>query len=107
MKFKKYLISISFTLITIIVIICLIRINMINSKTLSPLSYDYKNLNKDEEELLDEYKSFITDKTYVKIYQESNGDILIKLGDESYILRRNITLKEFGENIFDKIEEIF
>lgn len=107
MKIKKYLIGISFTLITLTVIICLIKINMINSKTLSPLSHDYTNLSKDEEELLDNYKSFITDKTYVKIYQESDGDILVKLGDESYILRRNITLKEFGKNIFDKIEEIF
>lgn len=102
-RFRRIIIHISLLFIFSIVIVCLIKINIINSETLSPINYEY--VGTEEEDLLVEYQDFIRDNTFIKIYNNEDN-FLFKVGDKEYIICKDISLHSIIKNIFDKIEEI-
>lgn len=81
----------------------LIKINIINSKTLSPLINEKLSYNIAEKELYDSYSKFIKDNSMIKIYQEESLGTLIKIGDRDFIIKNNLDINEYTKNIFDKI----
>lgn len=95
------------TLVLITAIIGLIKVNLVNSKTLSPLNKNYDNYDIEEKEIFNNYSDFINDNTLIKLYKEKSGDILIKIKNSKYIIRHNLSMKDAMKNIFNKIEELF
>lgn len=107
MKFRRNIRIVSLLLILIAVLVGLVKVNMVNSKILSPLNNNYNNLDLDEKKLYEKYSDFIKDNTYLKIYKESNRKYLIKLGKNDYIVDTGLGIKGTTKNIFNKIEELF
>lgn len=107
MKIKKVIIVISLIIIFIITLIGLAKINIVNSKTLSPLINNYEEYNIEEKELYESYSDFIKDETLLKIYNKKNGDILVRVGEKDYVIKDNLTFKQVIKNIFSKIGELF
>lgn len=102
-KLRRIIIYISLLLIFGVVMVCLIKINIVNSETLSPINNEYVNV--EEEEVLAEYQDFINDNTFIKIYNNEDN-FLFKVGEREYIICKDISLHTIIKNIFDKIEEI-
>ena len=102
-RFRRIIIYISLLFIFGFVLVCLIKINIINSETLSPMNNEYVNV--EEEEVLEEYQDFINDNTFVKIYNNEDN-FLFKVGEREYIICKDTSLHTIIKNIFDKIEEI-
>lgn len=105
---KRKIINIIISILVLFtVIIGLIKINMINSKTLSPLNENYDDYDIEEKELFNDYEDFINDNSLIKLYKKKSGDILIKINNSNYIIRHNLSMKRAVKNIFNKIEELF
>lgn len=107
MKIRRNLMIISFILIFLVVGLCLIKINLINSKILSPLNEEYVASNDEERELYESYSDFIKDESLVKLYIDDNGDVLIKIADKGYRIKKDLKIDDIAKNIFNKIEVIF
>ena len=86
-------------LVLVFVMIGLVKINIINTKALSPLGDTNENYEKIKEELGEDFSNFIKDNSFLKIYKESEKDILVRLGDNNFKIK--------NESVFiNKIEEI-
>lgn len=104
LKRIKYII-IFISLIT--VIIGLVRINIINTKALSPLGNSKENYEKIKESFGDEFSNFINDNALIKIYDDDSVDgILVRIGDSDYKIRKQSYIIDKLENVFDSIEDI-
>ena len=86
--FKKYIIII---VLIIFVIAGFVRINMINTKALSPLGTTEDNFSLVSETFGEEFEEFIMDKSSVKIYNGDEADELatIKILDKEINLTKN------------------
>ena len=104
MKVKNTAITLSLIGILFLIMMGLIKINMINSKTLSPISNEKEFYNIAEKELYDSYSSFIKDDSQIKIYEEEPGETLIKIGDRDFRIKKELDIEQYTKNIFDKIE---
>lgn len=104
LKRMKYIII----LISLIaVIIGLVRINIINTKALSPLGNSKENYEKIKESFGEEFSSFINDNSLIKIYEDNSVDgILVRIGDNDYKIRKRSYIIDKLENVFDSIEDI-
>ena len=91
LKRMKYIII----LISLIaVIIGLVRINIINTKALSPLGNSKENYEKIKE-------------SFGEIYEDNSVDgILVRIGDNDYKIRKRSYIIDKLENVFDSIEDI-
>lgn len=107
MKLKKTFSKILILFILAFIIIGLIKVNIINSKALSPLVKDSEVYDLAEREIYDTYSSFINDDALIKIYNQDSNDILIKIGDKDYKINKEININEYTENILKKIEVLF
>lgn len=119
MKKKKYLIIIFSSLILIFVSIGLVRINIINTKALSPVGNTDDNKKIVNTEFGEEFNSFIQDNSNVKIYNnENDGDYLvtinenrIKIKEESYLInimkKVFLVVKNISGNLINDIEALF
>ena len=78
----------------------IIRVDMINTKALSPLGNTNENYKIVNEKFGEDFSKFIKDNSYLKIYKEPGKDILVRLGDKEFKIR--------NKSVFiEKIEEIF
>lgn len=78
----------------------IIRVDMINTKALSPLGNTNENYKIVNEKFGEDFSKFIKDNSYLKIYKEPGKDILVRLGDNEFKIR--------NKSVFiDKIEETF
>lgn len=78
----------------------IIRVDMINTKALSPLGNTNENYKIVNEKFGEDFSKFIKDNSYLKIYKEPGKDILVRLGNDEFKIR--------NKSIFiEKIEEIF
>lgn len=119
MKKKKYLIMIFSSLILIFVSIGLVKINVINTKSLSPVGNTDDNKKIVNTEFGEEFNSFIQDNSNVKIYNNENkgeylvtiNDNRIKIKEESYLIngikKVFLGVKNISGNLINDIEALF
>ena len=86
-------------LIIFSVLVGIIKVDMINTKALSPLGNTTENYKLVSEKFGEDFSNFIKDNSFLKIYKESNDDILIRLGDSNFKI-------ENKPAFINKIEEI-
>lgn len=84
LNLKKFLVSISLFTLFSLGCIGLIKINMINTKALSPLGNTKSNYKLVNEEFGDDFSQFIQDNAEIKIYTQ-NG-IVIRVGKTDFKL---------------------
>jgi hypothetical protein len=89
------------------VIVGIGRINIINTKALSPLANTNENYEKIKEELGEEFSDFIKDNAQIKIYNQPPGDILVRAWDKDFTIRIDSDIKSATSNISDKIGGFF
>lgn len=78
----------------------IIKVDMINTKALSPLGNTNENYKLVSKEFGEDFSNFIKDNSVLKIYKETGKDILIRLGNGDYRIN--------NESIFiKKIQEMF
>jgi peptidoglycan hydrolase CwlO-like protein len=108
---KKYLF---FSIIAILIIISIVRINIINTEILSPVGNFQDNFDKINKEFGEDFSEFIMDKSPIKIYLGEEGDnsATVKLNKkEINLTKNNPFLKVFNpvidyfNNSYKKIEE--
>jgi len=94
--FKKALPAL---LILIFVLVGIIKVDMINTKALSPLGNTNENYKLVSEKFGEDFSKFIKDNSFLKIYKESEKNILVRFGDNDF--------KISNQSIFiEKIDEI-
>lgn len=87
-------------LILFIILAGIIKIDIINTKALSPLGNTNENYKLVREAFGEDFSNFIKDNAFLKIYKESKKDILVRLGDSDFKIN--------NESAFiKKIEEMF
>lgn len=118
MKNKRYAI-IFLSLVSIVVILQLTKINIINTKALSPVGNTDDNKKLVNTEFGEEFNSFIQDNSNIKIYENENekgylvtiNDNKIKIKEESYLV--NVIKKGFllignvSHKLINQIEILF
>lgn len=102
MKRYKFLNKILVVCIIIFTFLLLIKINVINTRALSPLGNTNENYKKVKEEFGEEFSNFIKDNSIIKIYNEKK-DILVKVGDTNFKIDSDWSVK----NIKNQVNEIF
>jgi len=86
-------------LILFFVLLGIIKVDVINTKALSPLGNTNENYELVSEKFGEDFSNFIKDNSFLKIYKESEKDILVRLGDNNFKIK--------NESVFiNKIEEI-
>jgi len=86
-------------LILFFVLLGIIKVDVINTKALSPLGNTNENYELVSEKFGGDFSNFIKDNSFLKIYKESEKDILVRLGDNNFKIK--------NESVFiNKIEEI-
>jgi hypothetical protein len=86
-------------LILFFVLVGIIKVDVINTKALSPLGNTTENYNLVSEKFGEDFSNFIKDNSFLKIYKESEKDILVRLGSSDF--------KISNQSIFiEKIDEI-
>lgn len=110
---KKYFILI---IMFVLVIVCLVKVNIINTIALSPVGNFQDNFELVSDEFGEDFSEFIMDKSPVKIYLGELGDnsATVKVNEkEINLTKENPFLKMFNPIInffkdsFSKIEERF
>ena len=77
----------------------IIKVDMINTKALSPLGNTNENYKIVNEKFGEDFSKFIKDNSFLKIYKEPGKDILVRLGDSDFKIR--------NKSIFiEKVEEM-
>lgn len=118
MKGKKYAI-IFLILVSVVVVSQLTKINVINTKALSPVGNTDGNKKLVNTEFGEDFNSFIQDNSSIKIYENENekgylitiNDKRIKIKEESYLI--NLIKKGFllignvSQKLINQIESLF
>ncbi|EHI97986.1 hypothetical protein CDLVIII_1286 [Clostridium sp. DL-VIII] len=86
--------------ILVLVFIGIIKIDLINTKALSPLGNTNENYKLVSDEFGEDFSNFIKDNSFLKIYEEDGKDILVRLGNSDF------KIKEESPYI-KKIQEMF
>ena len=101
-----------FFMFFIIVLVGFIKINIVNTKALSPIGNGEDNYQLVKEEFGEEFQEFIKDKSEIKIYTKSSksDNMTIKVLNKEYIVKTdNVVTRSFynlGEIIYNNLDEI-
>ncbi len=90
-------------LLLIAVFLGLMKINIINTKTLSPLGNSKENYEIVSEEFGEDFSKFIKDNSILKIYYNKGDGILVRIKDSDFKIKSNLT---FLDDFKKKIEEL-
>jgi hypothetical protein len=82
----------------------IIKVDMINTKALSPLGNTNENYKIVNEKFGEDFSKFIKDNSFLKIYKESGKDILVRLGDSDFKIRNKSV---FIEKVEEMIKNIY
>ena len=99
--FKRYILKkvLPAFFILFLILSGIIKVDMINTKALSPLGNTNENYKIVNEKFGEDFSKFIKDNSFLKIYKEPEKDILVRLGDSNFKIKK--------ESVFiNKIEEI-
>ncbi|WP_148347211.1 hypothetical protein [Clostridium butyricum] len=106
-KYKKYVLKtvVPIIVMTVLVIACLIHINIINTKTLSPLGNTKQNYELVSEKFGADFANFIKDNSFLKIYEDSdNKKVLVRLGDAEFKISSESEIIKYIENKINSIK---
>ena len=90
-------------LILIFIFIGVIKIDLINTQALSPLGNTNENYKLVSDEFGEDFSNFIKDNSFLKIYKESQNDILIRLGDSDFRINDESVFIKKLQDLFSKI----
>ena len=76
----------SVTALLILVLAGLIKINIKNTRVMSPIGNGDENYELVHSELGDEFANFIRDSSPIKIYQNGSQITMVKINDKEYFL---------------------
>lgn len=119
MKKKKYLIIIFSSFLLIFASIGLVKVNIINTKSLSPVGNTDDNKKIVNTEFGEEFNSFIQDNSNVKIYNNENeGEYLVTINDKRIKIKEEsnlisgmkkaiLAVKNISVNLINDIEALF
>lgn len=104
--FKRYILRKALPAVFVLSFILagIIKIDVINTKALSPLGNTNENYKLVSKEFGEEFSNFIKDNSFLKIYKETGNDILVRLGNSEFkISDESIFIKKV-QKIFDNIK---
>ena len=84
----------------------IIKVDMINTKALSPLGNTNENYKIVNEKFGEDFSKFIKDNSFLKIYKEPGKDILVRLGDSEFKIRNKSVFIEKIEEMFNSIHNL-
>ena len=103
---KSYMIKniLPISLVIVIILIGIIKINIINTKALSPLGNTNENYKLVSKEFGEDFSNFIKDNSFLKIYKESNNDLLVRVGNSDFEIRNKSVITQKVEKIIEKFK---
>ena len=104
---KKVFKTIFLIVLFCVTLIALIKINILNTKALSPLGNTNDNYKLVSEEFGEDFSNFIQDKSPVKIYVEEDEETMVRLGEKDFIIKSESNLINFAKGVFSKVEDLF
>ncbi|MDO5038755.1 hypothetical protein [Clostridium sp.] len=105
MKLKKYSIIIFSVVIVLLAFFSLIKVNIINTKSLSPVGNTDDNKKIVNTEFGEDFNNFIQDNADVKIYNKENGDYLLNINDNNLRIKKESELVNFIKDKFYKVTD--
>ena len=105
--YKKYIVKKALPVFILIPIVTagIIHINIINTKTLSPLGNTKQNYELVSEKFGDDFANFIKDDSFLKIYDEhEDGKIIIRIGDNEFKISSKSNVIEYVKDKINKNE---
>ncbi len=90
--------------ILFIILIGIIKIDMINTKALSPLGNTNENYRLVSNEFGEDFSNFIKDNSFLKIYKESEKDVLVKIGNNDFRINNQSSFIQKIEDIIERIK---
>ncbi|SFC62382.1 hypothetical protein [Clostridium uliginosum] len=91
-------------LLLIFVFLGLIKIDIINTKSLSPLGNTKQNYELVSGEFGEDFSNFIKDNAWAKIYKEKGEDTLVRLGNKDFRITNKSIFTKGIEELFNKIK---
>lgn len=82
----------------------LIKINIINTKALSPLGTATRNYEIVSEEFGEDFSNFINDKSYIKIYDDDSTETMVKIGDNDYIINDESKVVSYSKYLIGELK---
>jgi uncharacterized protein YxeA len=107
LKNSKKLKIIFIFLMIFIVIIGLTKINVINTKALSPLDNTNDNYEKISQAFGEDFSKFIKDDASIKIYKDDSEEILVRVGENDFSIKKESNLINGAEKIAEDVEDFF
>ncbi len=104
--FKRYMFKKALPTFLILFLVCfgIIKVDVINTKALSPLGNTTENYKLVSEKFGEDFSNFIKDNSFLKIYKEPEEDILVRLGDSNFKIRNESALINRIQEIFKNIK---
>ncbi|CUU46073.1 hypothetical protein ACUH7Y_04245 [Clostridium beijerinckii] len=90
--------------IVFIIFLGIIKIDMINTKALSPLGNTNENYKLVSNEFGEDFSNFIKDNSFLKIYKESEKDVLVKIGSNDFRINNQSSFIKKIEDIIERIK---
>ncbi|MGG7176536.1 hypothetical protein ACQPU1_03010 [Clostridium paraputrificum] len=103
----KVLKIISVMIIFFTVGIGMIKINIINTRALSPLGNTKDNYEMVNEEFGEDFSRFIRDNSPVKIYVDKSTETLVRVGDKDFRIKDESELVSGVKFVFSKVGNFF
>lgn len=91
-------------LVIVVILIGIIKVNIINTKALSPLGNTNENYKLVSKEFGEDFSDFIKDSSFLKIYKESNNDLLVRVGNTDFKIRNESVITQKLEKIIEKFK---
>ena len=104
--FKSYIFKKVVPAFLILFVVCfgIVKVDVINTKALSPLGNTTENYKLVSEKFGEDFSNFIKDNSFLKIYKEPEEDILVRLGDSNFKIKNESVLINRIQEIFKNIK---
>lgn len=96
-------------IIVLIILVCmgLIKVNIINTKALSPLGNTNANYALVRDEFGDDFSNFIKDNSPMKIYVDKSKETLIRVWDKDFKISDELKVGDWVKKTISNIKELF
>lgn len=99
--------TIFITGVILITLAGLVKVNIINTKALSPLGNTNDNYKLVSEEFGKDFSNFIQDNSPVKIYIDEGEETMVRLGDKDFIIKPESDVVNFVKDVFSRAVDVF
>lgn len=107
MKMRRWLLALFVFTMILLAIVGLIKVNIINTRALSPLGTTNDNYEMVKEEFGEDFSDFIKDSSPIKIYVDDSKETLVKINDKDYIIKSESSIVTVIKNIFGGVFDFF